>query len=106
MWIDSWSQTSIEPDTQSEYITLTSEFGSNNNDYPDKVGSYLGDTKSDDSQVIDSEYVYVRSTLSPSRNACTSTSICTSSSTGMSGQTESIRFYNKEPSLVNFSCGE
>ena len=99
-WVEFWSQTSIEPDIQSEYITVGSEF---DDEDQEKLGSYLGDGKFDNSHVTDSDYVYVRSTLSPSRSACTSTSTCTSSG-GMNGQ--SIRFYNKEPSLLNFSSGE
>ena len=105
MWVDVWSQTTIEPDTPSEYITVRSEFGDDEDQ--DKPGSRLGDTQfdnleplgtKDDFQVTDSDYVHVRSFLSPSY----STSAYTNS--GISGQ--SMKYYNKEPSLLNLSSGE
>lgn len=97
-WEDFWSETSIEPDIQSEYITVGSDFDSYSNEYLDKLGSYLPDANFDDFQTADTNYVYVHSTLS------TSTSTYTNGSIGLNGQ--SIKVYNKEPSLVNFSSGD
>lgn len=105
VWVDVWSQTTIEPDIRSEYITVGSEFGPIDDEDQGKLGSYLGDAGFDsleplgakyDFQVTDSDYVHVRSIPSPSTSAY--------ANSGMNGQ--SIRYYNQEPSLLNFSSGE
>lgn len=102
-----WDPETIEPDIPSEFITIGSEFG--NNDDEDHPGDAEFDNRVEplntqhDSQVADRDYAYASFTLSPSRSACTSTSVFTSSS-GISEH--NVRFYSKEPSLLNFGSGE
>ena len=104
-WFDDWPQTTIEPDIQSEYITVGSEFSLSDDEDQGKMGSYLGDTEFDNIeqlgakygfQVTDNEYMHVQPIFSTSTSAYTN---C-----GMNDQ--NIRYISKEPSLLNFSSGE
>lgn len=109
-WVRQWNPAPSEPaaDTPSEVITIGSEFAND-----EDQGNYSGDAEfgnlneplntNHDSQVTDRDYVCPQSTLRPSRSACTNTSTFTSSS-GISEQ--GVRFYSKEPSLLNFGSGE
>lgn len=111
VWDRFWLTPTIEPDLRTEpesptdVISIGSAFSPSEDEYQGKLGSYRGDAGFDsletpgtkyDVQVTGSAYVDVRSIPSPSASVLTSS--------GMSGQ--SIMYYSKEPSLLNFSSGE